>query len=95
MKHVICKSGFYAICKEILKCDTVYFADGTTQEAEPTITIRDFNNCNPDNTDKDVEFKNITKAWKYFSNIDKCRVMDISGNIYIDAFDDEVNKNEM
>jgi len=85
-KHKICYNGFEAIGDKILHQNIIYFPDGSSQFKAAKIIIRDFDNCNSNNSDKDIEFNNIEKAWEYFITLDNCRVMDITGSIYIDTF---------
>ena len=81
-KHTISVSGFDAIGKEILKQDKIYLPDATIYTADPKIIIRDFDY----RFSNEREFDNVEKAWEYFKTLSKCRVMDVSGIIYIDSF---------
>ena len=88
-EHYVSRSGFEAIFNQCMKEDTIYFADNSKGKDKPRMIIRDFDTCISNEDINDVEFYEgeLDKAWKYFSSLDEIRVMDVSGTIYLDAFE--------
>lgn len=84
----ISRAGFEAIFRACMEVKTIFYADGSEGEATPIMAIRDFDTCDP-NVPNDVDFgeNQLEEAWEYFEECDRCRVMDVGGIIYIDAFE--------
>ena len=89
IKTCISKSVFEMIFSECMKHSIIYNSDGSTGKGLECMTIRDFDTANPNNADNDVDFyaDDFKGAWNYFKSIRRARVMDLNGNIYLDAFE--------
>ena len=86
--NTISRQTFDLIFHKCMKKDKLRFIDGSVENIAPRMVIRDFDIAYPDSTVRDREFSDNEQAWDYFKSIERSRVMDASGSIYLDCFED-------